>query len=153
MMLAAYSGSNMQVISTVGCGKHRPARGMVAEASTVAIGALIRIKAVCPRRIIENCAAGFLQWQSKKSRALKALAPKPGRRRAKLSATLRYAGASVSCQTLQEAIMAWQRLPAEQKGTATIKLNVRGGAVYSPAEIERLVVSNRSRIEPRFPPP
>ena len=89
-----------------------------------------------------------------KSRTLKTTAaPKPGKRRDKLAATLRHAGASVSCHTLQEAIMAWQSLPAEQKGAATIKVDVREGALYTAAQIEQLVLMNRNRSERRFPSP
>ncbi len=87
-----------------------------------------------------------------KGRTLKAAVPKVGKRRHKLAATLRRVGASVSCHTLKEAITAWQRLPAEHKATATIRVD-GGEALYTAAEIERLAVWNRSLNEPRFPPP
>ena len=50
-------------------------------------------------------------------------------------ATLNNGGVLTDC-TLQEAAMAWHRLPPEQKKRATIKLF--GGPVYTSAEIERL---------------
>jgi hypothetical protein len=46
------------------------------------------------------------------------------------------AGALTDCATLQEAVLAWQRLPPEQKIRATVK--VIGGPVYTVKEIERL---------------
>jgi hypothetical protein len=46
------------------------------------------------------------------------------------------AGASTDCATLQEAVLAWQRLPPEQKIRAIVK--VIGGPVYTVKEIERL---------------
>jgi hypothetical protein len=45
-------------------------------------------------------------------------------------------GALTDCATLQEAVLAWQRLPPEQKICATVK--VIGGPVYKAHEIERL---------------
>ena len=47
-------------------------------------------------------------------------------------------GAAVlnDCATLQEAVLAWQRLAPEQKIRATVK--VIGGPVYTAQEIERL---------------
>jgi hypothetical protein len=45
-------------------------------------------------------------------------------------------GALTDCATLQEAVLAWQRLPPEQKIRATVK--VIGGPVYKAHEIERL---------------
>jgi hypothetical protein len=39
------------------------------------------------------------------------------------------AGASTDCATLQEAVLAWRRLPPEQKIRATVK--VIGGPVYT----------------------
>jgi hypothetical protein len=45
-------------------------------------------------------------------------------------------GAQTDCPTLQEAVLAWQRLPPEQKVRATIK--VIGGPVYSAHQIDRL---------------
>jgi hypothetical protein len=46
------------------------------------------------------------------------------------------AGALTDCGTLQEAVLAWQRLAPEQKIRATVK--VIGGPVYTVKEIERL---------------
>ena len=46
------------------------------------------------------------------------------------------AGALTDCPTLQEAVLAWQRLAPEQKIRATVK--VIGGPVYTVKEIERL---------------
>ena len=46
------------------------------------------------------------------------------------------AGALTDCTTLQEAVLAWQRLAPEQKIRATVK--VIGGPVYTVKEIERL---------------
>ena len=46
------------------------------------------------------------------------------------------AGALTDCATLQEAVLAWQRLAPEQKIRATVK--VIGGPVYTAKEIERL---------------
>jgi hypothetical protein len=40
------------------------------------------------------------------------------------------------CATLQEAVLAWQRLAPEQKIRATVK--VIGGPVYTAHEIDRL---------------
>ena len=46
------------------------------------------------------------------------------------------AGALTDRTTLQEAVLAWQRLAPEQKIRATVK--VIGGPVYTVKEIERL---------------
>ena len=46
------------------------------------------------------------------------------------------AGAMTDCPTLQEAVVAWQRLAPEQKIRATVK--VIGGPVYTVKEIQRL---------------
>ena len=46
------------------------------------------------------------------------------------------AGAQSNCATLQEAVLAWQRLAPGQKIRATVK--VIGGPVYRAHEIERL---------------
>ena len=46
------------------------------------------------------------------------------------------AGALTDCTTLQEAVLAWQRLAREQKIRATVK--VIGGPFYTVKEIERL---------------
>jgi hypothetical protein len=51
------------------------------------------------------------------------------------------AGALTDCTTLQEAVLAWQRLPPEQKIRATVK--VIGGPVYTAKEIERLHYGTR----------
>ena len=46
------------------------------------------------------------------------------------------AGASTDYATLQEAVLAWHRLPPGQKIRATVK--VIGGPVYTAHEIDRL---------------
>ena len=46
------------------------------------------------------------------------------------------AGAHTDCTTLQEAVLAWHRLPPGQKIRATVK--VIGGPVYTAHEIDRL---------------
>ena len=46
------------------------------------------------------------------------------------------AGALTNCTTLQEAVLAWQRLAPEHKTRAIVKLI--GGPVYTVKEIERL---------------
>ena len=53
------------------------------------------------------------------------------------------AGVLTDCPTLQEAVLAWQRLAPEQKIRATVK--VIGGPVYRAHEIERL------RYGPKLP--
>ena len=45
------------------------------------------------------------------------------------------AGISTDCATLQEAVLAWQRLTPEQKIRATVKLI--GGPVYTAHQIAR----------------
>jgi hypothetical protein len=53
-----------------------------------------------------------------------------------LPATLNNgAGVLTDCATLQEAVLAWQRLAPEQKIRATVK--VIGGPVYTAHEIDR----------------
>jgi hypothetical protein len=44
-------------------------------------------------------------------------------------------GMSTDCPTLQEAVLAWQRLAPQQKIRATVR--VIGGRVYTAQEIER----------------
>jgi len=51
-------------------------------------------------------------------------------------ATLSYSGHSAKCFTLQEAKLAWDRLPNELKEIALIE--VYGGQVYAADQIERL---------------
>ena len=46
------------------------------------------------------------------------------------------AGALTDCPTLQEAVLAWHKLPSGQKVRATVK--VVGGPVYTAHEIDRL---------------
>jgi hypothetical protein len=53
-------------------------------------------------------------------------------------ATLHHAGSSISCATLQEAFLAWHRLPEKDREQATIKVNVPNGPVYTAREIDRL---------------
>lgn len=58
-------------------------------------------------------------------------------------AELRHAGTPpVRCPTLQEAVIAWHKLPREQQRSATIK--VRGGKLYKAEEIIRLHYGPRS---------
>ena len=45
-------------------------------------------------------------------------------------------GISTDCTTLQEAVLAWQRLAPEQKLRATVRLI--GGPVYTAQQIGRL---------------
>ena len=58
-------------------------------------------------------------------------------------ATLNNGGTLDDCPTLQEAVMAWHRLPPEQRKRATIR--VMGGPLYTAAEIERLHYSRDAR--------
>jgi hypothetical protein len=53
-------------------------------------------------------------------------------------ATVQHAPGSFDCHTLQEAVLAWHRLPANDREHATIKVNVPDGPVYTAREIERL---------------
>jgi len=53
-------------------------------------------------------------------------------------ATLRHAGGSVHCYTLQEAVLAWTRLAKEDRAQATIRAD--DGTVYNASEIDRLHV-------------
>ena len=53
-------------------------------------------------------------------------------------ATLQYSGHSINCLTLQEAVLAWYRLPEHARAQATIKVDVLGGATYTAKEIDRL---------------
>jgi hypothetical protein len=46
------------------------------------------------------------------------------------------AGSLTDCPTLQEAVLAWHKLPPGQKIRATVK--VIGGPVYTAHEIDRL---------------
>jgi hypothetical protein len=60
-------------------------------------------------------------------------------------ATLNNGGGVLDdCPTLQEAVIAWHRLPPEQKKRATIK--VIGGPVYNAGEIEHLHYVPRPRL-------
>lgn len=51
-------------------------------------------------------------------------------------AVLRHAGGTVDCATLQEAGIAYHKLPEKDRAQATIK--VRGGIEYTANEIERM---------------
>jgi hypothetical protein len=53
-------------------------------------------------------------------------------------ATLRYAGGSVECPTLQEAVIAWRKLSDKDRHQATIQVNVVGGPLHTADEIDRL---------------
>lgn len=59
-------------------------------------------------------------------------------------AMLNSGGVSTDCPTLQEAVIAWHKLPLEQKQKATIKL--MGGIAYAAGQIERLHHGPRSPI-------
>jgi len=61
-----------------------------------------------------------------------------------LPATLRHAGGSVDCHTLEEAVLAWMRLPDDERAQASIKVNITGGAVYTAAEIDQLHIAPQS---------
>jgi len=52
------------------------------------------------------------------------------------------AGALIDCATLQEAVLAWQRLAPGQKIRATVK--VIGGPVYTAHQIDRLYQGPKS---------
>jgi hypothetical protein len=54
------------------------------------------------------------------------------------------AGKLTDYRTLQEAVMAWHRLPPEQTQRATIK--VIGGPVYNAAEIVRLTLRAKAGV-------
>ena len=56
-------------------------------------------------------------------------------------ATLNNGGVIDDCPTLQEAVIAWHRLPPEQRQRATIR--VMGGPLYTAGEIERLHYSRK----------
>jgi hypothetical protein len=58
-------------------------------------------------------------------------------------ATLNNGGVLDDYPTLQEAIMAWHRLPSEQRKRASIR--VMGGPLYTAAEIERLHYGEEDR--------
>ena len=60
------------------------------------------------------------------------------------------AGVLTDCPTLQQAVLAWQRLAPEQKIRATIK--VIGGPVYRAHEIERLHYGPSPRDTSPLPP-
>jgi hypothetical protein len=53
-----------------------------------------------------------------------------------LPATLRYAGKSVNCHTLQEAVLAWMRLEGDDRDEATIRAD--DGTIYTSRQIEHL---------------
>ena len=53
-------------------------------------------------------------------------------------ATLQYPGGSVDCPTLQEAVIAWHKLPAKDREKANIKVNVGDGPLYTAQDIDRL---------------
>jgi hypothetical protein len=55
-------------------------------------------------------------------------------------ATLRYAGKSVNCYTLQEAVLEWMRLSETDRAQATIRAD--DGTVYNAQEIDRLHVTH-----------
>jgi hypothetical protein len=59
------------------------------------------------------------------------------------SAALLHSGRVVDCPTLQEAVLAFYRLPSEEQAGATIR--VRGGAVYTAREIANLHYAANSK--------
>jgi hypothetical protein len=61
-----------------------------------------------------------------------------------LPATLRHADGAVDCHTLEEAVLAWMRLPEEERKQASIKVNAVGGPIYTAAEIDRLHIAPRA---------
>jgi hypothetical protein len=56
-------------------------------------------------------------------------------------AALSYGTTSARCVTLQEAVLEWMRLSADDKKLATIR--VRSGKVYDASQIDRLHISAR----------
>ncbi len=50
-------------------------------------------------------------------------------------ATLHISGETTAYPTLQEAIIAWHKLPSRDQEVATIRVD---GAIYTASEIERL---------------
>jgi hypothetical protein len=59
-------------------------------------------------------------------------------------ATLRYGTESVDCPTLQEAVLAFERLSEGDRDRATIKVNVPGGVTFTAKQIERLHIPPKS---------
>ncbi len=60
-------------------------------------------------------------------------------------ATLHYSGRSVPSPTLQEAVLEWMRLAAEDRERATIQVNVPGGPTYTAKEINRLHIASKPK--------
>jgi hypothetical protein len=54
---------------------------------------------------------------------------------ARQPATLMHGGQSIDCQTLGEAVVAYDKLPEARQSAATIKC---GGRVFSAGDIDRL---------------
>ena len=50
-------------------------------------------------------------------------------------ATLHSCGKTIDCPTLQEAVIAWHKLPAQDQEEATIRVS---GAIFTADEIPRL---------------
>jgi hypothetical protein len=53
-------------------------------------------------------------------------------------ATLQRPNGPVSYYTLQEAVLAWRKLPEKERAETTIAVNVPGGPIYDAQQIERL---------------
>jgi hypothetical protein len=60
-------------------------------------------------------------------------------------ATLRYGSKLIDCPTLDEAVLAFDRLPEGDREQATVKVDVPGGATYTAEEIDRLHVAHARR--------
>jgi hypothetical protein len=60
-------------------------------------------------------------------------------------ATLRHAGSSIDCYTLQEAVLEWMRLPDEVREQATIRAD--DGTIYDAREIDRLHIAPPPYVE------
>jgi hypothetical protein len=54
---------------------------------------------------------------------------------ARQPATLHFAGKTLDCPTLREAVIAWHKLPVQDQEEATIRTS---GAVYTADDISRL---------------
>jgi len=53
-------------------------------------------------------------------------------------AKLQYGTKSIDCPTLQEAVLAFERLSEKDRGEAIIRVNVPGGATYTAKQIAQL---------------
>jgi hypothetical protein len=55
-----------------------------------------------------------------------------------LPAILQHDSESHEYHTLEEAVLAWLRLPQDERAHASIKVNVANGPIYTAADIDRL---------------